>query len=66
MVDNGRRWNTNHHKQRASKRSLNISMDMMFYSNHDMNPYSPLIATTKAPSPKHIAIYHTRGEPPPL
>jgi hypothetical protein len=65
-VENGRRWNTNGHKQRLFMLLLNISMDMMLYSNHDMNPYSPLTTTTKAPSHKHIAIYHARGEPPPL
>lgn len=38
------------HPMDDSKRNqLFISMDMMFYSNHDMNPYSPLIAT---PSPQ--------------
>lgn len=65
MVYFGRISNTNHHKQRLFILLLNISMDMMFYSNHDMNPYSPLTTTPSTTNPKHIAIYHTRGEPPP-
>lgn len=65
MVYFGRHLNTNHHKQRLFNHSLNISMDICSYSNHDMNPYSPLTTTPSTTNPKHIAIYHTRGEPPP-